>query len=158
MSNFRASSDYLPDDIVKHFTALDFMVMRFMNRLFTKRKEVIALEYADIHPSEIAIGKAVGATVSAISRSLGRLHQLGAIKIIRRRRSDGTFYINRYTIGDIYRALFSLFQRAKKALKYTHLRNQTTYVNKKAFEDDYEGELADISRRAALQSARPGFT
>ena len=158
MSTFRSSTDYLPDEIVKHFTALDFMVSRYMNRLFTKRKEVIALEYADIQPSERAIAKAVGATVSAVSRSLGRLHLHGVINIIRRRRSDGTFYINRYTIGNVYREMFSLFQRAKKALKYTHLRNQTTYVNKKAFEDDYEGELADISRRAAIQSMRPGFT
>ena len=151
MSTFRLSADYLPDVIVKQFTALDFRVYRYMARLLTRRKEELALEYADIQPAQITIASAVGATIPSVSRSLTKLNKLGILHIVYRRKADGSYYLNRYLVGSVIRTLMDLFKSMAKSNRNSHLRKPTTEVNKESLEDNYFKDFFKIWRNAGIK-------
>lgn len=155
MSKFRLSADFLPDNIVKEFTALDHRVARYMCRVFMIRKEVITLDYCSISPTEATVAKACGATVSAISRSLGRLYKQGVFNITRTRKMDGTYHINRYTIGTSFKKIFSTFKNLIKGIKSIHLREQTTVLNSEEPEENYYNHFAKMTKNIGGGGMRP---
>lgn len=146
MSTFNCTIDNLPTSITSKFTALDFRVCRYMNKIFNKRKEVIALDKSTICPALETISRAVEAGIWSVSRSLSKLCTLGVIFITHTRKRDGTYFLNKYSLGNVVRDIFKAFQYMKKFNKSLHLRKNATVVKKELEEDNciqYIGHILD---------------
>lgn len=149
MSTFQCTVDNLPNSIVNQFSAVDWRVARYHCKIFNKAKEVITLDKATIRPALCTIAKAVGATIWSVSRSLNKLYSLDVFGITRRRKDDGTYTINSYYLGGVFRAMLFAYRQTKKINKNLHLRKNATVLTSiddkdNCFED--LGYIVDVGR------------
>ena len=137
MSNFRLSLDFIPNDVINLMTGLEQRVARTLFRLIMFRKEVCALEYAYVTPPLTWIADQCNTSESVVSRIVKRLEQHGIISVIRRRKANGEYTINKYSIGTLIHAILKRFTDKKKGNKITQLTSMSKVLNKEPQEDNY---------------------
>lgn len=137
MSNFRLSLDFLPRGLRNQLTGLQMKVFVEFSRLFMIRKEVIALEYANVTPSLEYLAGATGSERTVISRVIHRLEELGLISIRHQRKSSGEYTVNSYMVGWAIRAILESFKSRKKANKIHQLTSKSTVLNNESSEENY---------------------
>lgn len=158
MSTFRLSLDFIPNEIVNSMTGLEQRTTRSVFRLLMSRKEVCALEYAYVTPPLSWIADQCNTTESVISRIIKKLERRGILSVVRRRKANGEYTINKYGVGKVVMAIFDRFLGKKKGNKNTQLTSKSRVVNKEPQEDNYFAECMSFLREKFGKRREPGLT
>lgn len=158
MSTFCLSIDYLPREIRNDMTGLEMRVYLELSRLFNIRKEVIALEYANITPSLNYIAGAVNSTKTVVSRIVSSLKNRGLIAIRHQRKRNGEYAVNTYMVGEVFRTLLKRFMDKVKGNKDHHLTVGSTSVSFIPQEDNYLKDFLIEMRGKFKGRSTPGLS
>lgn len=137
MSEFKLSSDYLPDSIFNSLSRKAIVVFRQYQRLFNVRKEVISLEYAHITPSLSWLAGKTGLSRFQVSRANSELATAGLIERRQLRTLVGDWKNNVVQLGAHFTGLWKTFQAKKKGNKNTGLQKTANIESFKDSEDNY---------------------